>query len=105
MSTEQQEAQLQLGGASLIDIKRIAGQTESAAITARCLTDKLANAHLELQKQNVRQHALIVQLSNALMNAHDHIEMDKLRRSHATDADRICRAIADATQYLKGPKP
>jgi len=57
---------LQLTGESLLNIKSIAAGSENAAIEARSRTDTLIHAYLELQKENVRQHALIVQMAEAL---------------------------------------
>lgn len=96
MSTEQHEALPQLSGASLLDIKSLAAQAENAAITARSRTDTLIQAYLELQKQNVRQHALIVQMAEAI-KAHKECEF-------TSDHPALQAALIAATQYLKGPK-
>lgn len=100
MSTEQHEALIP-APLSRTDIARLWREVSGATRmgpTEEEFARRVERAALEVQ------HELIVQLSNALMNAHDHIEMAKLRRSHATDADRIRRALAAVTQYLKGPK-
>lgn len=51
-----------------------------------------------------RQHALIVQMQEALRSAFDHLEMHKLQRSHCKDADRILQARFDVADYL-GEQP
>jgi hypothetical protein len=98
------EALPQLSGASLLDIKSLAAQAENAAITARSRTDTLIQAYLDLQKQNVKQHALIVQMAEALGKIAA-IE----NQEYGADWEEIeeAREIAEAaipaaTQYLKG---
>lgn len=115
MGTEQHESLPQLSGASLLDIKSLAAQAENAAITARSRTDTLIQAYLELQKQNVKQHALIAQMAEALSGvlnirndsygvAGYHLNGEVERWDGFPEVAAADEAIAAATQYLKGPK-
>jgi hypothetical protein len=91
------EALPQLSGASLLDIKSLAAQAENAAITARSRTDTLIQAYLDLQKQNVKQHALIVQMAEALKHARTVFNHHDLLSGIAP----VNNAILAAKDYLK----
>ena len=46
---------------------------------------------------------LIRTIGNGLLNAHDHLEMHKLERSHCNSADRIREGLAAFAAYKKRP--
>jgi len=101
MST-QHEALPQLSGCAISNIKALAADAENAAITARCNTDLLLSAYLDLQNENVRQHALIVQMAEALEVCKDTFQRVQEKTGVSTSAEILAeQTIAAAKDYLK----